>query len=175
MTAKSINYMKWGFFLICFHIHLNSQSRSFDLLPDFVGMLCLYQSLRCRIKETEQEKRLEPLYLILAADYLLHWFLSFHNGVESLLITVISIYSIYVYLKEVQRRIVKDQPEAAARLEGVAVGFVLLQMLHYLFGAYGWEWLSVVITLGFLILLTGMLYTLFHIRIQESLDGTEEN
>lgn len=171
MTAKSIKYMKWGFFLIFFHIHLSSQNGSLDLLPDFIGMICLYLSLRSRINETEQERRLEPLYLILATDYLLHWFLEFQNGLESLLVTVISIYAMYVYLKEVQKRIVRDQPVEAARLEGVAIGYVLLQMLHYVLGAYEWQWLAVVIMLGFMILLLIMLYTLFHVRSQESLDG----
>ena len=44
-------------------------------------------------------------------------------------------------------------------------------LLHYVLGAYEWEWLAIVIMLGFMILLLVMLYTLFHVRSQESLDG----
>lgn len=175
MTKKSLQYMKWGFIMICFHIHLNGRNVSIDLLPDFVGMLLLYLSLKSRQEETVLEKRLEPLYLILAAEALIRWIWKAQNGVLSLFITVVHIFTVYVYLKEVQKRIVKEQPQNARSLEGIALGYVVLQVLHYFFGAYEILWMMLLISVGFVVLLVWMLVTLFRITPQEGIDGSGQN
>lgn len=167
MTAKSLRYIKWGFVLMFFNINIGR----FDLLPNFAGVLLLIMALRSQWEETETEKRLEPLLTALVIDYFLHWIFAFDNGVENLMITIISIYTIYVYLGEVMVRVEDMQPEIAGTLQKVRVGYALLQVLNYVCGAYNMAAIVMIIAIGFLVLLVVMLFALFGIAPNEESEG----
>ncbi len=51
-------------------------------------------NIQAHESQTQGEKQVKPLFLLLAADYFVHWIWQFENGVEMLLTTVIYIYAI---------------------------------------------------------------------------------
>ena len=164
MTGKALRYMKWGFVLMFFNINIGR----FDLLPNFAGVILLIMALRSQREETEAEKRLEPLLTVLVIDEFLHWIVAFDVGVENLVITVISIYTIYVYLGEIVHRIEEKQPELAGSFQRVRIGYALLQVLNYIGGAYEIAGIIVMIAISFFILLIAMLIVLFKIEPEDS-------
>lgn len=162
MTRKALTYMKWGFFLMFFHITVGR----IDLLPDFVGIFLILQAFRSQ-SMTETERRMCPLLVILGIDYLLHWLFAFDNELESLLVTVISTYVIYILLGEVASRVRDTQPEQADWLHKIRAVYGALQVLNYLFGAYNISVITMVLALGFLVLLLALLTVLFRIEPTE--------
>ena len=94
-------------------------------------------NIQAHESQTQGEKQVKPLFLLLAADYFVHWIWQFENGVEMLLTTVIYIYAIYVLFGEVAERIRAQQPECAGRLDVIRAGMVLLPMFAFLSSAYG--------------------------------------
>ena len=149
MERESLKWLKWGFIFL--HVHITFVV---DLLPDFVGMLMLFASLRCHKCLSEAEERIQPLFLVLAVDYLLHWIFPFEIGLEKLMMTVISIYANYVLLGEVARRIRESQPERAKRLDVIRVCNVLVQTVIFMVSAYevaGLNEILVLVSLGMLI------------------------
>lgn len=105
---------------------------------------------------------------VLVIDEFLHWIVAFDVGVENLVITVISIYTIYVYLGEIVHRIEEKQPELAGSFQRVRIGYALLQVLNYIGGAYEIAGIIVMIAISFFILLIAMLIVLFKIEPEDS-------
>lgn len=168
MTGRALTCMKWGFFLMFFHITVGR----IDLLPDFLGILLILQAFRSQ-NMTETERRMCPLLGLLGIDQFLHWFLVFDNALESLLITVISTYVIYILLGEVALRVQDTQPEQTEWLHKIRVTYAVLQVLNYLFGAYNITAVTMVLAIGFLVLLLVLLTVLFRIQPIEEQESVE--
>ena len=166
MERESLKWLKWGF--IFMHVHITFVV---DLLPDFVGMLMLFASLRCHKCPSEAEERIQPLFLVLAADYFLHWIFPFEIGLERLLVTVIAIYAIYVLLGEVAQRIRESQPERAKQLGIVRVCDVLVQTVLFMVSAYEVAGLNEILVLVSLGMLVAMLVVVCGIQPEEVLEG----
>ena len=141
MERNALRCLKWGllFDFVDFSIG------SLEVLPDFVGMLLFYASIQANESQTQGEKQVKPLFLLLAADYFAHWIWQFENGLEMLLTTVIYIYAIYVLFGEVAERIRTQQQECAGRLDVIRAGMVLLQVFAFLSSAYGNNVLNVAV------------------------------
>ena len=137
-----------------------------DPLPDFMGIFLILQAFRSQ-SMTETERRMCHLLVILGIDYLLHWLLAFDNELESLLVTVISTYVINILLGEVASRVQDTQPEQADWLHKIRAVYGALQVLNYLFGAYNISVITMVLALGFLVLLLALLTVLFRIEPTE--------
>ncbi len=133
MERNALRCLKWG---LLFDF-LDFSIGSLEVLPDFVGMLLFYASIQAHESQTQGEKQVKPLFLLLAADYFVHWIWRFENGLEMLLTTVIYIYAIYVLFGEVAERIRMGQPECAGRLDVIRAGMVLLQVFAFFSSAYG--------------------------------------
>lgn len=159
MTAKALCYLKWGFVLLFFNINIGR----WDLLPNFLGLILIILGVRSQ-HMTETEKRIQPLLFVLAVDYFLHWIFAFDNELENLLITVIGIYAIYILLGEIAGRIEESFKNLSDRLHHIRIGFVVLQLLSYLFGAYDNEGIVIALSIGFVILLVILMVTLFAIK-----------
>ena len=159
MTAKALCYLKWGFVLLFFNINIGR----WDLLPNFLGMILIILGVRSQ-QMTETEKRIQPLLYILAVDFFVHWIFVFDNALENLLITVINIYAIYILLGEIAARIEESFKNLSDRLHCIRIGFVVLQLLHYLLGAYENGGVVMALSIGFVILLVILLVTLFAIK-----------
>lgn len=131
MEQKSLKYLKWGFVFLFFHITV-----VVDLLPDFVGAWMLYASIQSHKQPTEAEDRVKFLFLVLAVDYFLHWIFRFDFILENLLITVISMYAMYVLLGEVAGRIRDTQPDKAKHLNVVRIVTVVSQLVVFVASPY---------------------------------------
>ena len=142
MESKSLKYLKWGFVFLFFHITV-----VVDLLPDFVGAWMLYASIQSHKQTTEAEERVKFLFLVLAADYFLHWIFPFEFILENLLITVISMYAMYVLLGEVAGRIRDTQPDKANHLNVVRILTVISQVVVFVASPYENEGLNAVLAL----------------------------
>ena len=142
MEPKSLKYLKWGFVFLFFHITV-----VVDLLPDFVGAWMLYASIQSHKQTTEAEDRIKYLFLVLAADYFLHWIFPFDLVLENLLITVISMYAMYVLLGEVAGRIREKQPDKANHLNVVRILMVVSQVVVFVLSAYENQELNAVMAL----------------------------
>ena len=162
MTAKALRYMKWGFFLLFININIGR----WDLLPGFLGVFFLMQALRCQ-KMTETERRLCPLLAVLTVDHFLHWILTFDNVLESLIIEVISTYTMYVLLGEISRRVEQTQPEEAKFLHYIRIILTSMSLVGYLFSAYGNERIILIITIGIVVAVIALLGVLFMIKPEE--------
>lgn len=156
MTAKALCCLKWGFVLLFFNINIGR----LDLLPDFLGMVLIILGVRSQ-QMTETERRVQPLLFVLAVDFFVHWIFAFDNELENLVITVINIYGIYILLGEIAGRIKETFKILTDRLHYIRIGFVVLQLLHYLLGAYDNEGVVMALSIGFVILLVILLVTLF--------------
>lgn len=156
MEQRSLTYLKWGFLFLCLNINI----RSFELLPDFVGFLLLFGSIQSHSRQTEAEKTLKPLLLILAADYFLHWILDFQNGIEALLALVISLYVLFVLIGEVAERIRPEQSEKASLLGHIRQLILVQQVIFFGITAYGNEVLNgvavVVVLVTWIVLLVAV-------------------
>lgn len=148
MEKRSLIYMRWGFVLVMVHVNIGR----IDVLPDFLGIVLFIMALRAHEEMTVAEKRTEPLLWILAADFFIKWLTGFSNSIESLLVTVISIYAFYVLIGEVMGRIEATQPKEAEALGFCRAAFVVLETLNFLLNSYGIEWLNVILVAAFLIL-----------------------
>ena len=142
MEQKSLKYLKWGFVFLFIHVTVGV-----DLLPDFVGALMLYASIQSHKQLTEAEERVKFLFLVLAADYFLHWIFPFDFILESLIITVISTYALYVLLGEVAGRIREKQADKAKHLNVVRVLMVISQVIVFVVSPYENESLNVLLAL----------------------------
>lgn len=167
MTGKALTYLKWGFFFLFFHITVGR----LDLLPDFLGTFLILQAFRCQ-KMTETERRMCPLLILLGLDHFLHWILVFDNELESLLVTVISTYVIFILLGEVALRVQDTQPEQADWLHKIRTIYAILQVLNYLVGAYNIEVITMALAIGFLLVLLALLIVLFRIEPAHAADTT---
>ena len=142
MEQKSLKYLKWGFVFLFIHVTV-----VVDLLPDFVGALMLYASIQSHKQLTEAEERVKFLFLVLAADYFLHWIFPFDFILESLIITVISTYALYVLLGEVAGRIREKQADKAKHLNVIRVLMVISQVIVFVVSPYENESLNVLLAL----------------------------
>lgn len=133
MEPKSLKYLKWGFVCLFFHLKI----AGIDLLPDFVGAWLLYTSIQSHKQTTEVEDRIKFLFLVLAADFFIHWIFPFEFILENLVMTVISMYAMYALLGEVANRIQDSQTERAKQLNVVRVLTVISQVANFVVSAYG--------------------------------------
>ena len=133
-------------------------------MPDFVGMLFWFASAASHDVPTETEKRLKPFLLLLAADFALHWVFSFKNPLESLLVSVMSVYTIYMFLGEVIKRIREEQPERALHLNFARTVTVLALTANFLLSAYDNSTLNGVIVISFLLVLVFLMVQVCLIR-----------
>lgn len=169
MEKKSLVLMRWGFVLSVVHVNIGR----IDVLPDFLGIILFILALHAHTEMTVAEKRTEPFLWILTADFLIKWLTGFGNSIESLLVTVISIYAFYVLIGEVMQRIGERQPEAADALGICRIAFVILQVLNYLLVPYGIEWLNGILVAAFLILLLYFFVKTFAIVALEDYEEQE--
>lgn len=135
MEKKSLLCMRWGFVAAFVNVNIGRV----NVLPSFVGFFLFWLALRAHEEETGVEKRMEPFLWILMADDLICWITGFSNGVEKLVISVIGIYTLFVLLGEVMRRIEDTQPDVAASIGISRILLVMLLTLNYLAGAYNIE------------------------------------
>lgn len=159
MTAKALTYLKWGFFLL----FVNINAGRWDLLPGFLGTFLLLKALKSQ-EMTETERRICPLLMILIVDQFLHWGWDFHNGLESLIIAVLNIYTIYILLGEIGLRVEDKQPEQAGNLHFIRIALTILSVLGYLVGAYQNETIILVLSLVTIAVLARLLWVLFQIE-----------
>lgn len=138
MERKALRYLRGGILFTFLDFSVGGLS----LLPTFVGMLLFYASIQSQRPQTQGEDRVKPLFLVLAADYFLHWAWRFENGVEGLLIYVIYLYAIFVLMGEAAGRIRAAQPEQARRIDVVRTAAVLLQTFAFLASPYGIQGLN---------------------------------
>lgn len=167
MEKKSLVLMRWGLVLSMVHLNIGR----IDLLPDFLGIFLFILALHAHAEMTVAEKRTEPFLWILAADFLVKWLTGFSNSLESLLVTILSIYAFYVLVGEVMRRIGETQRETAEALGICRIAFVILQVLNFLLNPYGIEWLNGILTVVFLLLFLYFLIKTFAIIPSEDYDG----
>lgn len=139
--------MRCGIVLATVHVNIGR----IDLLPDFLGMILFILALHAHEEMTVVEKRTEPFLGILTADFLVKWLTGFSNSIESLLVTVISVYAFYVLIGEVMKRICERQQEVAETLGLLRIAMVVLQAANFLLGPYDINWLNVVLVVGFLL------------------------
>ncbi|MCM1065393.1 MAG: hypothetical protein NC420_13185 [Eubacterium sp.] len=132
MERKSLTLLKLGILFL----FLDFRIGNLDLMPEFAGMLFLFASLASHTEQTETEKRLKPLLLILAADCFLHWVIRFEHPVESLLISALMVYVIFLLMGEVIKRIREDQPDRASHLNFARMGTVIFLTMNFLLAAY---------------------------------------
>lgn len=140
-------FMRCGIVLATVHVNIGR----IDLLPDFLGMILFILALHAHEEMTVVEKRTEPFLGILTADFLVKWLTGFSNSIESLLVTVISVYAFYVLIGEVMKRICERQQEVAETLGLLRIAMVVLQAANFLLGPYDINWLNVVLVVGFLL------------------------
>ena len=159
MTAKALTYLKWGFFLIFVNINVGR----WDLLPAFLGTFLLLKALKSQ-EMTETERRLCPLLMIWMIDQFFHWGWDFHNGLESLIIAVLNIYTMYILLGEIGLRVEEKQPEQAGNLHFIRIALTILSVLGYLVGAYQNETIILVLSLVTIAVLVRLLWVLFQIE-----------
>ena len=159
MTAKALTYLKWGFFLL----FVNINAGRWDLLPGFLGTFLLLKALKSQ-EMTETERRICPLLMILIVDQFLHWGWDFHNGLESLIIAVLNIYTMYILLGEIGLRVEEKQPEQAGNLHFIRIALTILSVLGYLVGAYQNEAIILVLSLVTIAVLARLLWVLFQIE-----------
>lgn len=159
MTAKALTYLKWGFFLLFVNIHVGR----WDLLPGFLGIFLLLLALRSQ-EMTETERRLCPLLMIWMVDQFLHWGWDFQNGLESLIIAVLNVYTLYILLGEIGLRVEKEQPVQAGNLHVIRIALTILYVLGYLLSAYQNETLTLVLSLVTIAVLVRLLWILFQIK-----------
>lgn len=159
MTAKALTYLKWGFFLLFVNINVGR----WDLLPGFLGTFLLLKALKSQ-EMTETERRICPLLMILIVDQFLHWGWDFHNGLESLIIAVLNIYTMYILLGEIGLRVEDKQPEQAGNLHFIRIALTILSVMGYLVGAYQNETIILVLSLVTIAVLARLLWVLFQIE-----------
>lgn len=148
MEKKSLVLMRWGFVLSVVHVNIGR----LDVLPDFLGIILFILALHAHEEMTVAEKRTEPFLWILTADFFIKWLTGFSNSIESLLVTVISVYAFYVLVGEVMKRIWEKQQEVAEVLGVCRIAFVILQVFVFLFSPYEIGWLNGILVVAFLLL-----------------------
>ncbi len=154
MERKALTMMKLGILFSFWHFNIGRV----DLLPDFVGMLLFFAAVRCHKRMTDVERRMQPLLLLLAADFFLHWVFPFENTVESLIVMIVFLYVTFVLLGEVMERIRPYAPDAATRLGWLRVSMVVIQTASFLLQAYGNETINgIIVALTLLLLIVGMI------------------
>lgn len=159
MTARTLTYLKWGFFLLFVNINVGR----WDLLPGFLGTFLLLKALKSQ-EMTETERRICPLLIILMLDRFLHWGWDFQNGLESLIIVVLDVYTMYILLGEISLRVEEKQPDRSANLQYIRIALTILTVLGYLTGAYHNEVIIVTLSLANMAVLINLLWVLFKIE-----------
>ncbi len=159
MTSTALKYLKWGFALLFLHITVGR----IDLLPDFVGVLFIWLAFRSQ-DMTETERRMGPLLLIMAADYFFHWLFDFSNGLENIIMTIISDYVIFILLGEVAKRIKENQPNLAKLLEYERIAITVVLVFTYLFGSYNLVTVGMLLSIAMVVMLVILLWVLFRIE-----------
>ncbi len=124
---------------------------------------------------TETERRMCPLLVVLIVDYFLHWIFDFDNGLENLVITVISTYTIYILVGEIAGRIEAVQPDQADKLKLLRSAYAILQVLNYLFGAYNISAVIMLLAICFLVVLINLLWVLFKIKPMDAMEDVSSN
>ena len=133
-------------------------------MPDFAGMLFFFASIVSHDIQTETERRLKPLLLLLAADYFLHWIIQFKNPLESLLSSVISVYVIFMLMGEVAKRIQPQQPERAMHLNAARIGSVFFLTFTFLLSEYDNDILNGVLVVFSLSMMISLMVVVCRIR-----------
>lgn len=140
-------FMRCGIVLTTVHVNIGR----IDLLPDFLGMILFILALHAHEEMTVVEKRTEPFLWILTADFFVKWLTGFSNSIESLLVTVISVYAFYVLVGEVMKRICDRQQDVAETLGLIRIAVVVLQAANFLLGSYAIDWLNALLVVAFLL------------------------
>lgn len=164
MERKALTYLKWGAVFTFLNLYIGT----WNLLPEFVGMLFFLGSIQSHEQPTQAEQALRPLLWVLAADFFLHWIWQFENILESLLILVISLYTIYVLIGEAAERIRTQQPEKAGTLDVIRGCNVVLQSAVFLLSPYGNEVLNVLLVLATGVLMVSLVVALCGVRPVEA-------
>ena len=164
MERRSLTFLKLGILFCFFNFNVEGMDFIMDFMPDFAGMLFLFASIASHDMQTETEKRLKPLLLLLAADYFLHWIIPFENSLESLLSSVISVYVTFMLMGEVVKRIQPEQPERARHLNAARMGTVFFLTLNFLLSAYDNNILNGVLVVFFLSMLISLMVVVCRIR-----------
>lgn len=166
MERTSLRYLKWGMVFAFLNIYMGT----WNLLPDFVGMLLFYASIQSHVRQTQPEQKLRPLLLVLAADYFLHWIWPFENSLEGLLMLIIYIYTIYVLLGEVAGRIKEHQPDSAKRISFIRGWTILLQMAAFLLSPYEYGTVNAVIVIAMIIFWIVLMVVISAISPEETVE-----
>ncbi len=164
MERKSLNCLKWGIFFTFVNIEIGQ----LNLLPEFVGMLLFYASIRSHQEPRPGESRVAPLFLVLAADYFLHWIWQFENAVEGLLALAVSLYALYVLLGEAAERIRPMQPDRAAALDVLRICAVVLQCAGFLVSPFEIRPLNMLLTIAVISVCIALIVAVCRIRPEEN-------
>lgn len=167
MERKALNYLRWGI-LFTF---LNFSIGSLNILPDFVGMLLFYASIASHAQPMRDEEKIKPLFLVLAADYFLHWIWKFGNGIELLLTSVIQLYAIFVLLGAAAERFREGQPDKAKLLDGIRVWSVFIQAYIFLVSPYKIGVLNSIAMIAAITLCVVLAVVLFFAEPREAQEG----
>ena len=97
-------------------------------------------------------------------DQFLHWTWDFQNGLESLIIAVLSVYTLYILLGEIGLRVEKEQPEQAGKLYFIRKALTIFYVLGYLFSEYQNRTLAWILPLVMIVVLVSLMWVLFKIE-----------
>ena len=147
MERRSLNCLKWGIFFTFVNIEIGQ----LNLLPEFVGMLLFYASIRSHQEPRPGESRVAPLFLVLAADYFLHWIWQFENAVEGLLALAVSLY--------------------VTGLEFLRACAVILQCIGFLVSPFGFQALNLLLTIAVIGVCIALIVAVCGIRQGEAVQG----
>lgn len=164
MERKALNCLKWGFFFTFIDFRIGQ----LNLLPEFAGMLLFYASIRSHREATPGERRVAPLFLVLAVDGFLHWIWPFENAVEALVALAINLYALYVLLGEAAERIRPGQPDRAAALDILRICAVVLQCTVFLVSPFELQALNILLIIAVIAVCIALIVAVC--RIQPEVD-----
>ena len=167
MERRALRCLRWGIFFTFIDFRIGQ----WNLLPEFVGMLLFYGSIRSHKEPAPGEERVAPLFLVLAADGFLHWIWRFENTVEALVALADSLNALNVLLVEVAGRIRPGQPDRAAGLEVLRVCAVVLQCAVFLVSPFELQWLNSLLTVSVVAVCIALLVAVCRIRPEEDMQG----
>ena len=156
MERRALRCLRWGIFFTFIDFRIGQ----WNLLPEFVGMLLFYGSIRSHKEPAPGEERVAPLFLVLAADGFLHWIWRFENSVEELVALAVSLYALYVLLGEVAGRIRPGQPDRA-----------VLQCAVFLVSPFELQWLNSLLTVSVVAVCIALLVAVCRIRPEKDMQG----
>ena len=91
---RIFKFIAFGFILIVFHITINE----FDLLPNWLGYLLIYQALKESNLTLFKQSRLDILLIIFVVYNLFTWILPINNIIINILLNITSVIVNYLIL-----------------------------------------------------------------------------